>query len=83
LSRGSRRPDGVEDTFDVCSARIVTFGRSRVGRHRPHPSEPGSRSLPIVVRHECIDRPKIDSGRIDSGRHVYRVQGANLRGSVR
>jgi hypothetical protein len=39
--------------------------------------------LPIVVRHECIDRPKIDSGRIDSGRHVYRVQGANLRGSVR
>ena len=68
-SVGRRCPYGVEGTIDASSDWIVTGGRSRVRRHRPHPSEPGSRSLPLVVRHERIDRSEVGSGC-----HVDRVQ---------
>ena len=46
------------------SARLISvWRRTRPGRHRPHPGEPGSRSLPIVVRDERIHRSEIRGGR--------------------
>jgi hypothetical protein len=55
---------------DVGSAWMATFGCLRGERHRSHAGEPSSCSLPLVVRHERIDRSEIGGGR-----HVDRVQG--------